>query len=283
MHLITNKDYEDHNSIIMCKSWIYLAKRYNPDAKISIFYYRYVSKIRQFSSRYRNISYIKLHFPTDLYQISGGHTHHPTQELQLALWRQLEQLRITKYIYVDADAFILSSLNDWWSTIDTKPFIAIAETRSKSGSLRLNAGVYSYSNKTSFLTYKRLLEQYRLDGNSIKVEAGAQGLIDAYFRNQHYSFTHPAIGHEYNTLAKYCQVKRIDDKEIVVFSGRFPITKKIFRILQLKRRDFCEKWLWWHKPVRVKILHAFGGPGFRFWELPECRILWNYCASKTNK
>lgn len=280
MHLITIMDYNDHNSLVMCKSWIYLAKRYNPKATITIFYRQPISEIRQFSSRYRDISFIKLHFPRDLNQFIHGHTHHPVQELQFALWKQLEKLRITKFIYVDADAFILSSLNDWWRIINDQPFIAVSETRRPQGELRLNAGVHSYSDEAGFVTYDKLVEQYHIDGNRILVEAGTQGLIDAYFRRINYTYTHPAIGHEYNAFAKYCQVKRADNSEIVVYSGQYPLTKKVTRMLLLKEKEFAEKWLWWDKPVRVKILHSFGGPGFKFWELPECKTLWNYCVTK---
>jgi hypothetical protein len=280
MQLITIMDYEDQNSITMCKSWIYLAKRYNPDSKICIFYYRDISTIRQFSSRYRNVSFIKLRFPSSLYQISRGHTHHPAQELQLTLWKQLESLHITKYIYIDADAFILSSLEAWWNVIDQQPYIAISETRRRSGELRLNAGVYSYSSKTSFITYNKLIKQYHDDGG-ILIEAGAQGLTDAYLRKIKYQYMHHNIGHEYNSLAKYCNIIRADDKNIVAYSGRYPFVKRALRMIFLRKRGFTEQWLWWGKPVRVKILHAFGGPGFKFWELPECRLLWNYCVSKT--
>jgi len=285
MHIITIMNYKERSALIMCKAWIYFAKRFNPKATISIFYHDDISQIRQFASYYLNISFVKIRFPKGLSALSRGHTHHPAQDLRLALWKQLELLQITKFIYIDADAFILGSLNNWWNIIDLKPYIAIPECRMPSGRLRLNAGVHSYCDQSGFITYDKLINQYKRDGNRILVEAGEQGLIYSYFRRINYTYTHPTIDYAYNSIAKYCRVVRADDREIVVYSGSFPMIKKIARAVQLKKKDFSENWLWWNNPTRVKILHAFGGPGpgYKFWELPECKSLWRYCIAKTSR
>lgn len=281
MHLITIMNYRARNTLNMCKSWIFLAKRFNPEAAIHIFFADDIPEIRKFAQRWQDITLVKLELPKDLTRLSRGHTHHPAQDLRLALWRQLETMRITKFIYVDADAFILDSLAPWWNIIDSKPYIAIPECQRSSGAPRLNAGVHSYCDTTGFITYRKLIHQYRTDGKRILIEAGEQGLVQAYFDRIRYTYTHPAIGHEYNSMAKYCRVIRADDKEIRVISGKFPIGKKISRIVTFKKKDFCENWLWWDRPVKVKILHAFGGPGpgFKFWELPECQTLWKHCLA----
>lgn len=282
MHLITMMNYREKNPLLMCKAWIYLAKRYNPEANISIFYHDNISEIRRFAKQYQRITFTKLHFPKGVNKLTQGMTHHPDQELRLSLWKQLEIMRITKFIYIDADAFILSPLTDWWSIIDSQPYIAIAECKMPSGFLRLNAGVHSYSDTTGLVSYEKLLMQYQRDGNRILVDTGEQGLIYSYFRSINYAFSHNKIGHEYNTLAKHCIVKKVDDSDIVVYSGNYPFMKKIYRISQFEKKDFVENWLWWGKQVRVKILHAFGGPGqgYKFWNLPECSLLWQYCMKK---
>jgi hypothetical protein len=280
MHIVTLMDYKSRNPVLMCKVWIYLAKRYNPHAKISIYYQHAIPDIYRFANHYHNISFYKLHFPAGIFQISNGHTHHPVQDLRLALWKHLERQGVTKFIYVDADAFILHSLADWWKIINKQPYIAVIEQRRGPGVFRLNAGVHSYSDEHGFVTYEKLLGQYHADGRRILVEAGEQGLIDAYFRRIHYDFTHPLIGHEYNTLAKYCKIYRVDDSDIEIYSGDYPLKKRITQIFSYKEKRFDDAWYWWNKPVRVKILHSFGGPGFRFWELPECHTLWKYLVYK---
>lgn len=276
MHLLTIMDYTDANGIIMCKSWIILAKRFNPQAKITIFHTKKISEISAFASRFPSVQLRILPIPTKVMRLTGGKTHHPAQELQLGLWHETKKLGIKRYLYIDADALILSSLQHWWNHINDKPYIGIAECKLPNGGIQCNAGIYSYSGDNNFITLDKLLSQYKRDGHTIRYYSGQQGLLNAYFQYIHYDFTLPEVGHEYNSMARFCRIVRIDDKGIEIWSGKFPPLKSFINRLLNKTEDWTENWLWWNTPRPVKVLHAFG-EGFKFWELPECSALWQYC------
>lgn len=278
MHILTIMDYADTNSVAMCKSWIIFAKRFNPHTQITIFSTREISEIRAFASRFPSINFRRLAIPTRARHLTGGKTHHPAQELQLSLWLETAKLGIYRYLYVDADALILGSLQNWWKHIDDKPYIGIAECKLPDGGLQCNAGVYSYSSPNGFITFDKLFNQYIRDNRNIRYYSGQQGLLNAYFQHIQYDFTHPNIGHEYNSIARFCKVIRLDENNIEVWSGRYPMIKSFSDRLLHKTGDWTANWLWWNKPRPVKILHAFG-EGLKFWELPECRSLWQYCVN----
>lgn len=282
MHIVTIMDYKGTRAITMCKAWILLVKRFNPRAHITIFYTKNIDGIRSFASRYTSIDFRKLTISQRLLHITGGLTHHPVQELQLSVWNETEKLGINKYIYIDADALVLDSLAEWWSHIDDKPYIGIPERILPNGELLLNAGVYSYSSRNGFVTLNKLLGQYTRDNNEIRIQAGQQGLLNAYFQYIHYDFTHKTVGHEYNTLARFSNVIRADDQDIIIYSGRYPILKTIYRAILGRGKEWSAYWLWWNIPKRVKILHAFG-VDFKFWQLSECKSLWNYCKKAVRK
>lgn len=276
MHIITVMDYTDTRSTIMCKAWIHFAKRFNPHARITVFHTKHIDEIRSFASGYPSVHFRTLSIPRRVRGLSGGFTHHPVQELQMGIWAQTQQLGIHRYIYTDADALIVGSLDQWWKHIDDKPYIGIYERRLADGTILLNAGVYSYSDTKGFVTVEKLLEQYRRDNKTIRFPAGQQGLLTSYFQHIRYHAASPIIGHEYNTIARYCSVRQADDRDIIIYSGTYPFWKSPARWFMGEEREWSADWLWWNKPKRVKILHAFG-VGFKFWELPECRPLWTYC------
>jgi hypothetical protein len=278
MHIITTMNFKGENEIVMCKAWIYFAKRFNPDATITIIHHDAISDIQQFASTYHRIQFIKLSNKEMRPEMVNGYTDHPAQELKLAVWKQTGKNGIHKYIYVDSDAFILGSLDTWWSHINDKPYIAVHEQVSPYTPV-FNAGVYSYGSKSGFVTYEKLLSQYRADNNRIKIWAGDQGLINAYVRRIGYDYTHPLIDFTYNCIAKWCRIHTISDRSINIVSGRLPLIQRVYKKVHGRNREWWEQWAWWNREKQVIILHAFGRKGFKFWELPECRPLWDYCKT----
>jgi|GEM_PF-6359752 len=280
MTLLTIMDFHDHTHVQMCKVWIYLAKRFNPNATIIIFYQRRNNEILRFAKRYNNMQFLELPKLPDL-RIADvqGEVAQRCHVVKLTFWLAVEKYHINKFIYVDADAFILHSLASWWSVIDSKPFIAISERYVDGGTL-YNGGVFSYSSDKGFMTFDHLKEQYIIDGNRITLPASEQGLMNAYFRRIRYQAQHPRITHAYNCFAKYCVVQEANDRNISVLSGRYTWQDRIKRRLMGVPTDWWEGWFRRKKRVPVYILHAFGGKGLRFWDLKECDILWKYCLTK---
>jgi hypothetical protein len=277
MHIITLMDYSSANEIIMCKAWIYFAKKYNPLASITIFSTHKLTEIQKYSLRFPNISFkiLNLDYRIDNHKI-GSYTHPHVQELQLSLWKEIRKYHINSFIYIDADAFILSALDDWERIINEKPYIAIGE-RYINSHLLFNAGVFSYHSKNNFVTFGKLINQYKKDGNQIILPAGQQGLINKYFSDINYDWSRNDIGYEYNSLANYCEIEKLDNEEILIFTGKYPLLNKLFNKIGFKNTWLVD-WIGWRSKKKVKILHAFGGT--KFWDLPECKPLWEYCKQK---
>lgn len=276
MHIITIMNYKKRNEITMCKAWIYFAKRFNPSATITIFHVDPIHDIKLFAKRYKNTHFLKLSLRDVRPTLSRGYVDHPAQELRLAVWKQTEKRKINKFIYVDADAFILGSLKTWWRHIGDKPYIAVNQQMSPNSTF-INAGVHSYSSTSHFISYRKLLRQYQRDGNVIKGFGGEQWLINAYFQHIGYDPTHPIINFTYNCFAKYCRIQTISDTRVSVCSGRYPFIKNLARMVTRTQPQWWERWAWWNREEPVIILHAFGKTEFKFWELPECKSLWEYC------
>ncbi len=275
MHIITIMDYKKGKPTILCKAWLAFAIKYNPRAKITIFHTGKGWPLASFVQYNPRIRIQPFSIPKSVRQITEGFTHHPAQELQLGLWHEIEKRKIYKFIYVDADALILDSLDDWWRIISQKPLIGIPERRLDDDWMLMNAGVFSYSSRHGFITLAKLIEQYKQDGKRIILQAGQQGILNSYLRRMHYDFMHKHIGHEYNTLAKYSQI-RIVNGSIVARIGHYPFIKTLKHAIT-GRKEWSAYWTGWNAGGKAKILHAFGGKGYKFWELPECRDLWQYC------
>lgn len=279
MHIVTMMAYKKKAPLLMCKAFLYLVKRFNPQATVSVFYQGDIGKIRTFARNFKDIHFILLDRRLTNTGLNGGFAHHPVQDLRFGVWRKLESMGLNKFIYLDADALPIASLDQWWQVVSEKPYIAIDE-RLEGKERLFNAGVHSYSSSTGFVTYRKLRDQYRRDGNRIRIQAGEQGIVNALFRRLNYDYVHPKIGFEYNSLAKYSRVVAVNDKDIEIYSGDYPILKKIVRRVTFSKANWAEGWMWWGQKRRVKVLHSFGGPGYRFWDLPECRTFWDYCTSK---
>lgn len=280
MHIITLMDYTSEPEITMCKSWLYFAKRYNPHARISIFHTKKISVMQSYASKFSSVSFERMKISPLVRVVKRGHTHHPAQDLQLSLWAAARALGLHKYIYVDADAFIFDSLDTWWNLMDIKPYIGIEERRLQDGTRLFNAGVFSYSDSGNFITLEKLIDQYKQDRHTVRYPAGEQGLLTAYFQRIRYNPAHPRIGHEFNALTRFCTVRRIDDKIVSIYSGRYPITYTLRRIITGTEKEWSADWKGWNRPRKVKILHAFGKE-YKFWNLPECNRLWQYCVRVT--
>ena len=282
MKLVTIMDYCDSNYVSMCKIWIYLARRFNPEAEIYIFSQNDIDEIQNFALRFNKIYFRKLPLLSFLQRSQvKGKVDKTCHDVKLALWPAIEQCRLRKFIYVDADAFILNTLSPWWKIIDSKPFIAVPE-RIINRKILYNAGVFSYSSSNNFITLQKLKKQYEIDHNKIVLPSSDQGLLNSYFRRINYIAHLQQIDYSYNCMAKNCKVEDASDNKIQITTGNYAGFERYGRRLLGIQEDWWEGWLGWNKKLQVNILHSFGGKGFKFWELKECQALWNYCVSKVN-
>jgi hypothetical protein len=270
MRIVTIMNYADQTEVDMCRIWFYLIERFNPGVHITVFHSGAVAGIQEFGARYENVSFVAL-------DMSGVPSHKnslgygvPSQELILSMWRHCDrQGGFEKHLFIEADAFVLCRLDDLWVAADAKPYISVEELIWKDGLPLINTGVHTYNSRAGFVTYDLLLEQHRIDGGQIHLPVGEQGLINAYFRRIGYDCRHPDIGFEWNCWPVNCKTVQADDNDIIIVSGD----------ADPSRWPGGHPWSWWGQHRRAKILHAFMA---KFWVLPECKRLWDYCLDKVN-
>jgi hypothetical protein len=266
MHIITVIDYADPNGLMMSRIWLYLVRRYNPDARITVFTGDHAALIAPAAKKAGATLFPLERSGILSHRGCSGHKH-VSQDLILSIWRHIDAIKdFGKYIYIEPDAWILSDLSDWWNLVESKPYIAVQQGEF-GGDPLFNTGTYS-ARGDGFMTYPTLLGQYEAD-RGISFPVGEQGLINAYFKRIGYDCSHPQVGFEYNCWTVGMKTERADDDEIVIVSGDLPPDASA------KVRS-CS-WKWFGHSRRAKILHSFFA---KFWELPECKRLWDYLAGK---
>jgi hypothetical protein len=263
-------NYADKFGVDMCRIWFYLLRRFNPEARVTVFHAGQVGKIAEYAARFGRVEFVRL----DMAGISPhgevrGYAV-PSQELILAMWRHIDRdPGYRQHLFIEADALVLTPLDELWGLSSTKPYVSFEELVWKDGLPLINTGVHTYYSTEGFVSYNVLMEQLRIDGGEILMPVGEQGLVNRYFRRIGYDCTHPAAGFEWNCWAVSSVTERAEDDEIVVISGD----------QNLDRWPGPHPWRWWGKRRRAKILHAFM---VKFWDLPECSKLWEYCLRKVN-
>jgi hypothetical protein len=256
MNLVTLMDYEDPKGILMCKGWLWLARRHNPNAKIIILHHDKIAEIRSFAeNRIRNVTFERL----DLDKVvprekMNGHTFY-CQDLTFSRWLALERLGLDRYLFVEADAWPIYDLSEWWNVTHEKPFIAVMED-DREGPPYFNIGCFSHHHPTPFFTYKLLMEEYALNGNTIPISIGDQALMNLWAWRNNYDAFHPQIDKMWNcpTYDRMAEIKlgQCNDKEIEVF----------------------------HAEKRVKILHTWGPR--KWWDTPELAPITRFVEEKVS-
>lgn len=263
-------NYDDPNGVDMCRIWFYLINRFNPGIRITVFHAEKADKIMPFGAAFGNAQFVEL----DLTGIVSHKTSKgfavPSQDLILAMWRHFDRNPgFERHLYIEADAFVLSPLGDLWKLVDSKPYLSFEELIGKDGLPLINTGVHTYSSREKFITYDVLVDQFKRDGGEILIPVGEQGLINSYFRRIGYDCRHSEAGFEWNCWPANCITERADDSEISIISGDYDDARWF--------KD--HPWSGYGKRRKVKILHSFL---VKFWDLPECKRLWDYCLNKVN-
>lgn len=106
-----------------------------------------------------------------------------------------------QFLYIDADAFVFDSLDELWACRNEKPYIAINHQKiPKHTDIYppfLNGGVQLVGDP-KFLSYERIMGQFKSDGEIRLVPGVEQPILYGYFKAIDYDYTHPRVGVEWN-------------------------------------------------------------------------------------
>lgn len=258
MNLVTLMNYEDQKGVLMCKGWLWLARHYNPCARIFVLHHDKIDEIRRFAlEKIGNVEFHRLRLHTVMpREKMNGHTFY-CQDLTFSRWVALEDLGLQQYLFIEADAWPISSLSEWWDVTHEKPFIAVME-KEREGPPYFNIGCFSHHHPTPFFTYKLLMEEYALNGNTIPISIGDQALMNLWAWRNNYDAFHPKIDKTWNcpTYDRMhgIMLGRCDDQEIEVTDLRM------------------EK--------RIKIVHTWGPR--KWWDTPELAPIARFVEGKVS-
>lgn len=262
---------------VMCRGWAHMVRRYNPDARLVIFYEQPDRWVLDYIRALGNVEFHRLDVTGMLTMAKARGYTIDGMEYKMALWNGIADAGLKRLVFVDADAFVLHPLDHLWEISGDKMFSAVYEADylrlttpefSETALMpHLNSGVFCYN--TGFgreVTVDILMEQYALD-QKIAWMTGDQGLLNAHFSKTGYNWSHPEMSFEWNTMAWTSSVDRADDEGIIAWT---PAERPA-------GHTGAPSWKWWGQKRRSKIHHALWK---KWWVLPETDKLWSYVQTK---
>jgi hypothetical protein len=271
--LVTVMNYSDPKEIAMCKGWIYLASRFCPHAQIIILHRDPIPDIASFAEK---VGATTAAMSTDWVPDPDGCGIYgrPAQRFKIGMWKWLVENKVDRFVFVDADAWIVGDISRLFAAADQKAFVATTERiltqpdEGPTGPL-LNTGSFSYVACDRFrITPETFLEELKKCGGKIVVPTGDQGLLWSLFNRIGYDWELPEIGPEYNTFANGISIEKLGDEIVVRAAEKPPVDVE----------KWVKMWIGWGNPEQARIVHAISG--YKWWTLPETEPLWNYVMAE---
>jgi len=207
MNIVTVFNYPDSEEYnIMCCAWLKQVRKYTNNKIVVLSKKPPVVTIEKFikSQKYDKIEWRVLE-PTNQVDF----TNHPdckkaTHNVNFKLYNLC---KITDpYIFIDADAFLMSEIDILIEASKTKPMIAINHQNipGETDHLKepvLNSGVMIVSNPR-FLVWENFLKILARD-QGFRWPGTDQSLINSFCKEANYDYTHEEVGYGWNSWSKY--------------------------------------------------------------------------------
>jgi len=216
MNIVTIMNYNEkhHNYIKMCKIFIKLVKKYNPDCNLIILYECSIAKsITEYAANFTSISFVKKKSAKD----SWSDQHN----IRFKLFN-LTQLT-EPFIFLDSDIFCLSSLEHLWSKRNDQPFIGVNHQHILGHTTKfkfkfLNSGVQIVGDPDwyQFDNFRKTHKKHR---GKLNCRGFDQAHIFRYCKDINYDYTHKDIGYGWNSCARYGHVTNIEGEWSCVYKG----------------------------------------------------------------
>lgn len=237
MRIITVMNYNTEPYIAMCKGWFYFVRKFHPNAEIIVYHNESISK----ELLRKDVIYKKL----DVKNVPVILKLEPKKVNKLAVHK--EWSKYEDFIFLDADAYPLTSLEDLYNSCIKPVTFCGHEPGNGEGPSHLNSGVFVQ--KTNLFTYDNLIDMRDKYGDQLRyLEMGSdQLLIQTYLKDIGYDpFDWDIMGHEYNSAA--AADITIEGDTVTAISK---ITKK-----------------------NIKVLHGYSQ--YKFWNNSDTSKFWKY-------
>ncbi len=213
MHIVTvmNYTFADERPVVMCTMWMDAVQRLNPGARVTVLAARPLpERLALHFGSYGNVS-----VEIRPYDMAAQVLRSP--QAMHNIFFKLHHLCAMRepFIFLDADAIALSSLEFLWQRRHDKPWIGIDHQRGIPGHTGdkpfLNSGVQVVGDP-DFCSYRELICLARESGFAWSVPGTDQALLHEHFRRIGYRYTHPEIGPEWNACAGYAELAQGSDR-----------------------------------------------------------------------
>lgn len=191
---------------VMCCAWIMQIRKYTQNRIIILSKNNPHKIILEFTKimNYKNIIFSKKNQTNEI-----DFSNHPdnikaTHNINFKMFN-LCSLK-EPFIFIDADAFLINEISTLEKEFTSKPMIAINHQKipGQTDHLKekvLNSGVMLVSDP-NFLSWKELIKIFKRDRRFIWPGTD-QSLINSFCKENNYDYTHPNVGFEWNSWAKY--------------------------------------------------------------------------------
>lgn len=199
MNVITIFNYpkEDDNFTKMCYIWLDRVKIHGKGFKVKIFTETGVNEVLQNKIQECNFELVTLK-STKLDNKNSKHLHNVGFKL-FNLCNEKEP-----FIFIDADAFVLEDLIKLKELAKNKPFVCINHETIPGHTEHIK---YKFLNSgVQICNDNRILKFNSISKSKIVAPGTDQSMLFTYFNNIKYDYTHPKVGFEWNSYAKYVEL-----------------------------------------------------------------------------
>lgn len=215
-------DNENYN--IMCSAWMHQVRKYFPDNDILVLSEKPLPRYLETKCSSLNIRNEIRHRNTDISFLGHPDEKKASHNVLFKLYNLC--LIDEPFIFIDADAFVIHDTKALINASKQKPFIAVnhqvipGHTDHLSEPV-LNSGVMLVSDQKLFSWNDFMAILFR---DRRFVHPGTdQSLINSFFKEANYDYTHQDVGYEWNSWARYT----VFDGEIAYCKG-LPVEHPVY-------------------------------------------------------
>ncbi|MBN1674830.1 MAG: exostosin family protein [Kiritimatiellae bacterium] len=199
--IVNYPDQEKYN--LMCMVWMSRVQKCAPGARIVVLTERGLARpVHEYYRRFSNVTVLKG---------QRANAHIFDHFLFTFKLHNLSRLSFP-FLFIDADAFVLSDLSFLWERRHYKPWLGTNDQLIPGYTeirpfVYLNSGVQLVADP-AFYNYEMILNCFLNHGKRFICRGEDQAMLFDYFLTIGYDYTHPEIGPGWNACAGYTRLRR---------------------------------------------------------------------------